>query len=392
MKSHIISTALLPCLILISASTFAADANTTITTMPWPMYQQNAAHTGFVNATLYPKNFQFNWKVFVGETPSQGIVYNVSGAVVDGKLVYVSRSNYAYSNTLQAFSTQDGHEVWSKSYGEVMINPPTVTQGKVYVQTVNNDSPDTALYAYNAQTGDILFKSPSRAQWEHYLSPTVFNNNVYVDGGSYGGMYSFDSTTGQQNWFTGLGQFDKWTPAVDDKYAIAYTNGQLNVLDRLTGKILTNIADPHYQWAGYSTDFAPVLIDDTDVVGIQSGYITNFNPENNSINWSNGPGYIGQPVSDGRYVYASQNDGLAALDAKTGQLIWRWFADNERVQGQMILTKNMILISTDSHVYAISTTQHKPVWSYATSGQLALGMGHLYVVDHDGNLFSFSVS
>lgn len=357
--------------------------------IPWGMFQQNASHTGYIDTKLNLKHATFDWKVFVGDNPN-GVRFDLSQPVVAGNMVYVSRSNYAYSNTLQALSIKDGHEIWRKDYKNVMINPPSVVNGYVYIQTVNNSSPDTALYCYKASDGKIIFKSPTSAQWEHYLSPTVFDNHVYVDGGSYGGMYSFDSKTGDKNWFAGLAQYDGWTPAVNAQYAIAYTGGHLNVLDRMTGKVAADIADPNYQWSGYDSGFAPVILNVNDVLGIQSGYLTLFDLPNRNTKWSAGPGYIGQPVYDGKFIYASKNGGLMAVD-RTGKLVWSWYQDNENVLGQMLVTENLVFVSTDKKVYAISKKSHEPVWSYEASGTLSIGMGHLYILDRDGNLSSISV-
>lgn len=375
--------------------TFSALADEdSLTTITWPMYQQNAAHTGFVPVDIHPKYFQFEWQVTIGDPATPGLNYSISPAVVAGNLVYVSRNNYMYSNTLQAFSITDGKVVWSKSYGSVMINPPTVYQNTVYVQTVNNASPDTALYGYDAATGNTLFKSPTAAQWEHYLAPTAYGNNIYVDGGTYGGMYSFNNSSGQQNWFTGLAQYDMWTPAVNAQYAVAYTGGQLNILDSTSGRLLGNIIDPHYQWSGYSTNFAPVFTDSQTALSVQSGYLTSYHLDSKSIAWSAGPGYVGQPSFDGQSIYAVQNDGLVVLDPATGNVKWKWFPNNQHVQGQLIVTANFVLLSTESRVYAISKwRQHNAIWSYPASGVLSMGRGHLYIVEHDsGNLISLKLS
>lgn len=357
-----------------------------IKTAPWGMYQQNPSHTGYVDTNLNMKRFTLAWKVSTSQNPN-GYRFDISQPVVADSMVYIIQSN---SNTLQALSSKDGHEIWRKDYTNASVNPPSVVNGLVYIQTVNNYSSDTALYGYRASDGKIVFKSPTSAQWEHYLSPTIFDKHVYVDGGTYGGMYSFDASTGDKNWFTGLAQYDGWTPAVNSKYAIAYTGGHLNVLDRLSGKIAEDITDPNYQWSGYTTGFAPVILNDNEVVGIQSGYLTLFDLINRNIAWSAGPGYIGQPAFDGRYIYASKNGGLMVLN-KAGKLVWSWYQDNENVSGQMIVTDNLVFISTENKVYAISKKTHESVWSYDASGALSLGMGHLYISDRHGYLTSITV-
>lgn len=355
---------------------------------PWPMFQQNPSHTGYVEAKLDTTQFTFGWKAALNKI-SKNVNFNdyLSGAVCEGNFAFVK-----YGNVLHAFSIEDGKEVWRKDFSGIGLNPPSVMKGKVYVQTVNNYSPDTALYAYDAKSGSIIFKSPTYAQWESYLAPTIFADGVYVDGGSYGGMYSFNKDSGQQNWFVSLDQYDMWTPAVNNTYAIAYTGGNLHVIDRVSGKGLANITDPHFDWHGYSSDFAPVLIDDHHVLTIQSGYLSLFDVAQKQITWAQGPGFVGQPSYDNEFIYASYNDGLVVLD-KNGQIQWRWYQDNERVQGQMIITKNLILLTTNKNMYAISKKKHTIEWAFTATGSLSLGMGYLFILDNNShNLFAIKVA
>ena len=357
--------------------------------LPWGMYQQNANHTGYVKSKINVESFHYDWKILVGQAGG-GTNYYLSQPVVAGNIVYVTRSHYYSNNTLQAFSIKDGHEIWRKDYDTVAINPPSVVDGIVYVQTVANNSPMTALYGYDAVNGKILFKAPMSAQSYHYLSPTVYDHHVYTNGGTYGGMYAFDAKLGDQTWFARLPQYDLWTPAVNEEYAIAYTDGHLNVVDRASGKNVIDIADPNFKWSGYSSNFAPVLINDHQALTISSGYLSLFDITAGNIVWSAGSNYTGQPVYDGETIYASRNDGLMALD-KSGKLLWQWYQDNELVRGGMLVTKNLIFITTDQKVYAISKETHEPVWEYSGSGTLSMGMGHLYILDYAGYLTSISV-
>ena len=73
-------------------------------------------------------------------------------------------------------------------------------------------------------------------------------------------------------------------------------------------------------------------------------------------------------------------------------MIWMWYQDNERVLGNILATQNLIFLSTDKKVYAISKETHEAVWSYEASGVMVMGMGHLYILDPRGNLTSINVS
>lgn len=352
-----------------------------IHTMPWGMYQNNASHTGFLETTIDDKAFSFDWKTFVGTGLSWAVYYH-SQPVVEGDLVYV------YSSIgLQALSIHDGHKVWLNESNKSYISSFSVENGIVYFQTINSSTHNPALYGYDSKTGKIIFESLITVALDIYLAPTVFDGQVYVGGAD--GMYSFNARTGNKNWFSTLLKFDYSTPAVNKQFAISYSYGNLNVLDRLSGNINVKIKDSHYQWN--ETSFAPVLISDNEVLGVQSGYLSLFNIANQNIAWSKGPGYIGQPAFDGKFIYSSRNDGLYVLD-KNGKVAWNWYQDNENVLGQILVTKNLVFISTDKNIYAISKVTREPVWSYPASGVLSMGMGHLYILDKLGNLISIKVS
>ena len=50
--------------------------------------------------------------------------------------------------------------------------------------------------------------------------------------------------------------------------------------------------------------------------------------------------------------------------------------------GDVLLTNNLVYLSTNTTIYAIDTTTHQSVWSMPTSGYLALSeYGVLYVVE-----------
>lgn len=363
-----------------------------INKIDWSMHQFDAAHTGYIKVKLNKNNFKFHWKSTVGEDASQGLNYSISPAVTTDKLVFVSRSNYIFSNTLQAFSIDDGHEVWKISYGHPTVNPPSTDHKMVYIQTVNNSLGGTDFYGYNVKNGEIMFKTPFSAQWENYLAPTIYKSHVYANGGSYGGIYSFDKTTGQTDWFTPLSQYDMWTPAVNDNIAVAYTAGKLNVIERGTGKWLFDIVDPNYSWHGYSADSSPVLFDDHTAVIIQSGYLTLFDLDKKHVIKSFGPGYIGQPSTDGKLIFASKNNGLTIINAKTLREEWVWFKQNEKVNGQFVITDNQIFLTTNQNTYAINKNTHKEVWNYPASGSLSLARGHLFISSHSGYLEAIKVT
>jgi outer membrane protein assembly factor BamB len=87
-----------------------------------------------------------------------------------------------------------------------------------------DSEPNTTLWAFEADTGGYIFKSPFSSQWPSYMAPTVFGDQVYTGGGYYGGInYSFSTEDGSPLWsHSADGLWDMYTPAVNDSYVFHY--------------------------------------------------------------------------------------------------------------------------------------------------------------------------
>src|SRR4029079_15673100 len=138
-------------------------------------------------------------------------------AAGDGR-VFCTPVTYFGGSPLYALDAARRAALVATTFGSVVsVDPPSYAYGNVYVQTCNN-ARDTFLHAFDGQTGERVFRTAHGAQWERYFAPTIHGGRVYVDGGTYGGMYAFDALTGGQLWFAGLQQYDQWTPAIGGDY------------------------------------------------------------------------------------------------------------------------------------------------------------------------------
>ena len=358
----------------------------------WETYQGNASHTGFVPVTLSPAAFSARWSWVVpavaGKQPK------VSSVTTNGGRLFLATGVGSLTqapHAVYAMNEADGKQVWSHDFGtayDASVNPPAVSNGTVYVTAGSQQS--TAMYAYDAATGTQLFRSTMSSQWETYLAPTIFGTTVYSDGGSYGGMYAFNKTSGAQVFFANtLGQYDGWTPAVDANSAYAYVGGMLVVVDRLTGIKAAQINDPTYQWNGYTNIGAPVLGVAGSVTTVNGGSpasnaIVNFNTTAQTVRWNMLGAYSGNPGYQGGTLYAVNNNPfrLEARNEADGALLWSWTppAADLRFISDVIVTNNLVFVGTSTMTYAIDRTSHAMVWSYPAAGPLALSAnGILYI-------------
>ncbi|MCX7099257.1 MAG: putative Ig domain-containing protein [Methylococcales bacterium] len=347
----------------------------------WAQYQGNASHTGYADVILNG-DFSFAWSQSSIQTYGFNPVAAASG------LVFASTSSYFSNQKLSVFDAVTGTEKWSIDFGSInSVNPPSYDNGMVYLQTGNHSS-DSWFRGYDAQTGELKIQSPFSAQWERYQAPTIFNGDAYMNGGYFGGAYSFDLATGQQNWFAPLSQYDGWTPAVSDKYVVTYTDS-LRVLDPLTGALKNQITDPTYTWTGY-TGATPTLSGDHAYV-VNSGHLTNFDLIDNAIDWQLS-GVSGQIAIDGNEIFAIRNGTLSSINAQTGAVNWVWVnASGSGLSGEVIATQDAVLVSNSQNTYEINRVTHTLSHELNMGGHLALGNGQLYVAGQS-TLTAYNIS
>lgn len=347
----------------------------------WTQYQGNASHTGSLDITL-STTFTKSWSVNTGAI---GPV-----AAVDG-MVFASTQGYFSGQKLLALNAASGAQVWSKDFGGIYsVNPPSYSNGTVYLQTGNHGG-DSWFRGYDAKTGQLVAKAPFSAQWERYQSPTIVDDVAYVNGGYYGGAYAFDLKTGQQKWFTGLPQYDGWTPAVDDTRVVAHMAGSLYVMDRETGAIQQTIQDSIYNWNGYTAAPAPVLVGDRAYV-VSSGYLHQYDLKAGTEAWALS-GVVGQLAIDGDEIFALRNGTLSSINAITGATNWMWEDSTTSSFGnEVLVTDNLVFVSTlNSKSFAIDRKSRQVVATFSESGRFSFGNDTLYIAGSHG-LSAYSVA
>ena len=276
---------------------------------------------------------------------------------------------------------------------------PAFANETFYVQSDGNSFVGgNYLHAFDAATGDVIFSSSYSAQWETYLNPTPYGGNIYTGGGYYGGMYSFNATTGKyQNWFGTVPQYDGWTPAIDGTYAYAYTGsgdiepiqGVFTMIRIADGSTAASIVDPVYDWTGYTMSSAVVLGGTNTAFTINGGRLLSWDTQLDSthtphIRWSLTQGYSGQPSfafsgqpgpGKGR-LFVINNGELNVLNSANGHTLWTWTPQSGAIEGPMIVTDDLVFACTGTTTYAISRTTHNTVWSYNVSGVLGREQHH----------------
>ena len=364
----------------------------------WTTFQGNSAHTGYVPARLDPAKFTTRWQIPIS-TVQGGLTPGVASMATSNGLVYVSGGN-----RLDAYREADGSAVWSHDFSDLpfpSVNPPALSKGVVYVAAGQQDS--TFLFAFDAATGAAVFQSPMSSQWENYLAPTVGAYGIYTNAGTYGGLYAF-ARNGKQRFVAYEAQQSLWTPAVDATGVYSYT-GNLQVVDPQTGVVTHTIADDTFQNYTYLIGGSPVLGAPGSVFvanyanaplngGAIGNTLLNFSTLTDSIAWKVAGDYPTTPAYAAGRLYAV-NNGPLRLEVRSeadGTLAWQWTppAGNLQFVSEVLLTDNLVFVSTDVATFAISLKTHKAVWSCSSAGKLALSRSGILYIQGSTTLTAFN--
>jgi hypothetical protein len=376
-------------------SNWPGDKQTALTawanTPDWQTFQGNSAHTGFVPVTISPDQLITRWQHGVTTNQYFNSLVNLATVTTSQGMYYI-----AGGNALEARKEFDASLVWRYDFSGLAFpsaNPPAVSNGIVYIAAGQQTS--TYMFAFDAISGSLIFKSLMSSQWENYLAPTIGPDGVYTNAGTYGGMYGF-APAGQQLFFTPLDQQSAWTPAVDQDTVYAYFGSRLSLVDPLTGQVKGSIVDPTFTNYIYVVGGSVVLgaansafAAAYDNSWLNGGGIGNslihFNTQALTVDWQSAGDYPATPAYNVGVLYAVNNNPLQ-LEARSetdGSLLWSWVppaSGDVGFKSEVLLTKNLAFVSTNLSTYAVDLTTHKAVWSYPVTGNLALSSnGVLYL-------------
>jgi hypothetical protein len=382
-----------------SASSWPAGTLSALGAWPgvtdWSTFQGNAAHTGYVPVSVDPNRFSTRWTIPTVSGAGSNFYGLPTAPTTAGGQFFV-----AGNNTLYARREFDGSLAWQYDFSGLQfpsVNPPAVSDGVVYIAAGQQLS--TFLFAFNAADGSLGFKAPMSSQWEHYLAPTIGAQGVYTNAGTYGGLFAFDRS-GQQLFFGSMAQTSMWTPAVDATGVYSYTGGIMKVVDPKSGAVLNSISDPTFQNYVYEIGGSPVLgaAGSVFVANYRNSLLNGGNIGNTLVNFSLGrdavawqvPGvYPSTPAYAGSRLYVA-NERPLRLEVRAeadGALLWSWVppqAGDAVFESEVLLTKNLVFVSTNLATYAIDVSTHRTVWSYPLPGRLSLSRnGILYLQGKD---------
>lgn len=228
------------------------------------------------------------------------------------------------------------------------------------------------IYALNYRTGKKRWEA--RTGGKIYSTPAVWKNTVVV-GSSDHFIYGFSARNGALKWKTGTGKAVLGSPVVADGVAfIGGSDGIFRAIEVETGAV---------KWTfdrvqGYVSS-RPLLYKNQVIFGSWNNGFYALDQSTGGLIWEWKNGYTNRMFSAGACYPVAVNDRvfvvapdrfMTALDARTGQVIWREKRDSIRVRESMGLSADgrYVYVKTmDGNLYGISTSSAAmdPAWKSA---------------------------
>jgi len=289
----------------------------------WPMYQHDAANTGYSQAS-FPNSFNQIWNKSYEEDLNITMISMFTSPVTSNGKLYIAgdfpdSEQEKWSSIILALNQSNGSLIWKKvipindnaGFGFQSFHSPAVYEGKIFTVfgcffTFMSKSKIVAL---DENTGDILWeKSFFGTSW--YSSVTVADDKVFV-GGHFtffpiSWLYVFDADNGDLLWRKTLIGYLESTPVV-------YENKVFVAAGPISGLVLFNNALPLF--SGKSRVYA-FDIDDGQEIWMKQvkGHLVQCSPVA-----VNGKLFVPSNMFILRRWWICR---ISALDIETGEEIW----------------------------------------------------------------------
>lgn len=218
----------------------------------WPMYQHDAAHTGYSQAQ-FPNSFNQIWfKSYEEDLNTSMISMFTSPVTSNGKLYitgdFVDSEQEKWGCIILALNQSNGSLIWKKEipintnaiYGFQGFHSPAVYEGKIFtvVGCFFTFMSRSKIVALDENTGDILWEKTFFGS-SYYQSVTVDEGKVFVCGVMtlcpISWLYVFDANNGDLIWRKTIFGFIETTPVV-------YENKVFVASGRISGWVIYNEA------------------------------------------------------------------------------------------------------------------------------------------------------
>lgn len=345
----------------------------------WPTFGGSARHTGYHPAKLGRHTFVTAWSRQIHSTNALNRV-----AVADGRVFVSASSRFETAPTIHALGLANGGNLWTASIpSSNSINPPTWHDGTVYFQRGKGvyEEVGPQLIALDAATGARRWASVFGAQWESYEAPAVTDDGIWINGGTYGGLYGFD-LLGNQRFFRSLAQEDGWTPTISGDRLFSWVGGLFQEHNPWDGTTLWSITVSTDSYG--STGVSAISADSAVIAGYSE--IVCIDLPSRSIRWRRAGNFTGTPaISNGR-TYAIQGANVLSYSLTDGNPGPTVTVPATIVSGQPLLVMEHLFFASATNTYMVDLASSAIVRTFSGGGRLSYSQGYLLAAGNDGML------
>lgn len=270
-------------------------------------------------------------------------------------LVYVG----SFDGNIYALDVETGEEVWRFKTGGKIYGSCVVENGKAYF-----GSADSFVYAVDARTGKEIWRFRTGA--EVGSAPTIHKGVLYI--GSYDqNLYALDPETGSELWrFRVGGNISNPLPYFieDEIIYVGCIDGNVYAINLETRREIWRFRTGDWILGSPKPVHGLIYFTSSDgniyCIDKEGGLVWKFMTE------SYMDGSTETLVVDDALYCGSSNENLYALDAKTGEELWRFRADGEIISSPVMHEDKLYFGTFGCHFHCIDLNG-KEVWRFHTS-------------------------
>lgn len=365
---------------------------------PATMFRGDAAHTG-----IYPGPAPRGYGGLLWRAATGGPVRSTP-AVVDGRLFVGSADGHVY-----ALNARTGERVWRFAARTTVTGSPAVADGVVYItdhaSTLYALDGGTGVLRWSVETGEALPFPWGYESGDVYASSPVVTNGTVFFGAGDGHVYAVDATSGRVRWQTATGGRVRSTPAVaDDRVFVGSADGVVYAFERTDGRIAWRhetegamLASGEFGYDRRTIQSSPAVADGRVFIGARDGFLYALDAEtgerlwrfDHEISWVNSSPAVAQGL-----VLAGSSDAkfFHAVDAESGKERWRIDTAGLVWTSPVVVEGSVILAEGSGRVRVLELQTGEPVWSAWTGGRLfgspVIAGGTIFVGSMDGGVYA----
>lgn len=365
---------------------------------PATMFRGDAAHTG-----VYPGPEPRGYGGLLWRAATGGPVRSTP-AVVDGHLFVGSADGHVY-----ALDSRTGERRWRVAARTSVTGSPAVADGVVYItdhaSTLYALDVATGALRWSVRTGEALPFPWGYENGDIYASSPVITGGTVFFGAADGHVYAVDAADGRVRWQAATGGRVRSTPAVaDDRVYVGSADGVVYAFGRDDGRIVwrhetlgATLASGDFGYDRRTIQSSPSVVDGRVFIGARDGFLYALDADtgerlwrfDHEISWVNSSPAVAQGL-----VLAGSSDAqfFHAVDAESGEERWRIDTAGLVWTSPAVVGQSVVLAEGLGRVRVLELQTGEPVWSAWTGGRLfgspVIAGGTVFVGSMDGGVYA----